>query len=141
MEDHRNSAERAAARPSTTGLVGDAFEQVTGLVRGEINLARAEVQESANKAAAAVGMLVGAVVLLLVALNVLAAALVAWLTETGMDAGWAALIVGGVLALVGAIMAFKGQSDLKASSLAPSRTMTSVRKDAETVKEATTHGR
>lgn len=118
---------REAAGTSTPGLVGDALSHVTSLVRGEMDLARAEIQENVNKAVAAIGMIVGALVLLLVALNVLAAALVAWLTETGLDAGWASLIVGGALALIAAIMAVSGKNKLKLASLAPTRTAKNAR--------------
>ena len=132
-----NSEQDTRTRSSTTGLVGDAFDHVTGLVRGEIDLARAELQENVSKAMTAIGMLVGAVVVVLVALNVLAAALTAALAETGLGAGWAALIVGGVLALIALMMALKGKNDLKLASLAPTRTAKNVRRDAESVREAT----
>ena len=130
-----------ASTGSTPGLVNEALSHVTGLVRGELDLVRAEVQENLNKAVTAIGMIVGAVVLILVALNVLAAALVAWLAELGLDAGWASLIVGGALAIIGAIMAASGKNKLKLASLAPTRTAKNVQRDAHTVKEATTHGR
>jgi hypothetical protein len=129
-----------ASSESTSVLVGDALDHATSLVRMEIDLLRAEVQEGTDKAAGAVGMLAGALLLVLVALNVLAAALVAWLAEAGLGAGWSALIVGGVLALIAIALAVKGQNDLKLSSLAPSRTARNVRRDMSSVKEATTHG-
>ena len=141
MAETTADTSRRPAGESTPGLLSDVMNHATGLVRGEIDLLRAEVQENMNKAAAAVGMLVAAVVLLLTALNVLAAALTAWLTETGMDAGWAALIVGGAFAIIGIVLALKGKNDLKLASLAPTRTSKNVQRDARTVTEATTHGR
>lgn len=84
---------------SPTELVGQALSQTSTLIREEVRLARAELTESATQAAVAVGLLVGAVVASLVSLNVLAAALVAGLTELGMAGGWAALIVGVSLAI------------------------------------------
>ena len=140
MADTMRDDNRKANGSSTSGLMGDALDHATGLVRKEIDLFRAELQEQTSKAATAVGMLAGAVVLALAALNVLAAALVAWITEAGLDAGWAALIVGGVLALIAIGLAMKGKNDLKLSSLAPTRTVKNVQRDADTVKEATTHG-
>ena len=121
---------------STPGLLNDVIAQISALVRGEMDLARAEVQENATKAAVAVGLIVGAIVLILAALNVLAAAVAAGLTELGIDAGWSALIVGGVLAVIALIMLMKGRNDLKASSLAPTRTTKNVRRDAHAVKES-----
>lgn len=120
---------------STGGLLSDALSHVSSLVRNEVDLARAEVSENATKAAVAIGMLVGAVVVALAALNVLTAALVAALTNAGLDAGWAALIVGVVLAAIAFFMMTKGTNDLKATSLAPTRTTKNVKRDAEAIKE------
>ena len=124
------------ATKSASSLVGDALESVSSLVRNEVDLARAEVQENLNRAAMAIGLLVGAVVAVLVALNVLAAALVAALVELGLDGGWAALIVGGVLAIIAFAMMAKGVNDLKLTSLAPSRTAKNIKRDAAAVKES-----
>ena len=120
---------------STPGLVSDVLTHVSNLVRKEVDLARTEVSENVTRAGVAIGLLVGALVIALVALNVLAAALVAALTAMGLDAGWAAIIVGGVLAIIAFAMVAKGLNDLKLSSLAPTRTAKNVQRDAETVKE------
>ncbi|KIN65854.1 DUF1469 domain containing protein [Sulfitobacter noctilucae] len=120
---------------SAGGLLNDALAHVSSLVRSEVDLARAEVNENLKSAGAAIGLIVGAVVVALSALNVLTAALVAALAEAGLEAGWAALIVGVLLALVAYGMANKGTNDLKLSSLAPSRTAKNVKRDAEAVKE------
>jgi uncharacterized membrane protein YqjE len=130
---------RSGGRESTPQLVGDALEHVTGMVRKEFDLFRAELQENMNKAFAAIAMIVIGIVVILVALNVLAAALVSWITASGLDAGWAALIVGGGLAVIGIGLAMKGKSDLQLANLAPTRSASNVRRDANTVKEATTN--
>lgn len=124
-----------ATRPSARSLVGDVLDHLTNLVRGEVNLARAEVSETLYTAGAALGMIAGGVVLAITALNVLAAALVSALTEWGLQAGWAALIVGLIFAVVAFVLARKGISDLSASSLAPRRTVRNVRRDANVVRE------
>ena len=121
---------------TASGLVGDALGHVSALVRNEVDLARAEVNENLKSAGVAIGLIVGAVVVALVALNVLVAAVVAGLTEAGLHGGWAALIVGVVLAGIAYAMAHKGTSDLKLSSLAPTRTAENLKRDAEAVKEA-----
>jgi hypothetical protein len=128
------SGQTTASR-STTGLFSDAVSQVTGLVRKEVDLARAEISESAAQAAVAIGLIAGGVVFVLVALNVLSAALVAGLAEMGVEAGWAALIVGIVYLVIAIILVRKGTTDLKAASLAPKRTAESVRRDAQALKE------
>lgn len=125
-----------ANNKGTATLVSDALSHVSALVRKEVDLARAEISQNLNRAVTAVGLLVGAVVAALVALNVLAAALVAGLTEAGIDAGWSALIVGVGLAIIAFALSAKGVNDLKASSLAPTRTAKNVQRDAQAVKEA-----
>lgn len=120
----------------TGGLLGDIFDQLGRLVRGEVDLLRAEVDQNVKQAFTAIGLLVAAVVILLVALNILAGALVVAIAEMGLAPGLAALIVGVALAVIAAIMAKKGQSDLKATSLAPTRTVQNVQRDGETVKKA-----
>jgi hypothetical protein len=120
---------------SAPGLLTEALTHVSNLVRKEIDLARAETSENLTRAATAIGFLAGALIVALVALNVLAAALAAALTELGLDAGWAALIVGGALALVALLMVSKGVKDLKLSSLAPTRTAKNVQRDTDVVKE------
>lgn len=121
---------------SASEILNDALSRISGLVRGEVDLARAEVNENLHKAAIAIGMIVGALVIALTALNVLSAALVAALTEAGIPGGWSALIVGVAFAIVAFLMLQKGKSDLKLSSLAPSRTAANVKRDAQTVKDS-----
>lgn len=124
--------------PNTTtgGLLSDALAHVSALVRSEFDLARAEVNENLKHAGVAIGMIIGAVVVALTALNVLSAALVAALTEAGLAAGWSALIVGLVFAIVAYALFKKGVGDLSLSSLAPTRTTKNVKRDAQAVKEA-----
>ncbi|MBB5721591.1 putative membrane protein YkvI [Loktanella ponticola] len=124
-----------APNKSTGGLLSDALAHVSSLVRSEVDLARAEVNENLKTAGMAIGFIVGALVVALTALNVLSAALVAALTEVGIAAGWSALIVGVIFALIAYAMLNKGTNDLKLSSLAPSRTAKNVKRDAQAVKE------
>ncbi|SFR11427.1 phage holin family protein [Poseidonocella sedimentorum] len=126
--------------PNSTGsLFGDAIKHISTLVRGEVDLARAEVDQNLRRAAGALGMLVGAVVISLTALNVLSAAVVSGLTEAGMDAGWAAFLVGLVLGAIAAGLIYKGSNDLKLSSLAPSRTAENIKRDTRALTGGTEH--
>lgn len=128
------------ADPRPTGtLLSDAVNQLTRLVRGEVALAKAEVAQNIKNAGLGLGLLVGAVVLSLVALNVLVLALVAALGEL-IGAGWAALVVGiAILALAG-LLAMRGLNALKPENLAPSRTVRNVQADAQTIKENVSNG-
>lgn len=130
---------RRSADTSMFGLLSDAFSQLAELFQGELDLARAEVQENLKRAVIAIGLVVTAVVLFLVALNVLAAALVTGIAELGLGAGWAALIVGGTFLIIGISMALMGKNKLMSASLAPTRTAKNLQRDAHTVKGATTH--
>lgn len=120
---------------STGGLLSDALSHVSSLVRNEVDLARAEVNENLQRAGVAIGLILGAVIVALTALNVLTAALVAALTEAGIPAGWSALLVGIGLAIIAYVMVNKGTNDLKLNSLAPTRTAKNVQRDADAVKE------
>ncbi len=121
---------------SASNLLSDALNNVSALVRKEVDLARAEISENISRAGVAIGLIAGAAIIALVALNVLAAALVVGLTEIGIDAGWSALIVGALLGLLAYLMINKGINDLKLTSLAPTRTVKNVQRDAAAVKEA-----
>ena len=128
------------ADPRPTGtLLSDAVNQLTRLVRGEVALAKAEVAQNIKSAGLGVGLLVGAVVLVFVALNVLVLALVAALGEL-IGAGWAALIVGIVLLAVAGLLAMRGLNALKPENIAPSRTVRNVQADAQTIKENVSNG-
>jgi Kef-type K+ transport system membrane component KefB len=83
----------------------------------------------------AIGAIAGGAILALAALLVLLQALVIALSELGIPPGWASLIVGVIVAAIAYFMIHKGTNDLKASSLAPSRTIDSLRSDAHMAKE------
>ena len=128
------------ADPRSTGsLLGDAINQLTRLVRGEIALAKAEVAQNVKSAGLGVGLLAGAAILALVALNVLAIALVGALANW-LGAGWAGLIVGVVILVVAGLLALRGLNALKPENLAPSRTVRNVQADAQTIKENVSNG-
>jgi hypothetical protein len=113
-------------------LISDLAREISTLFRKEGQLIRAELSEKASQIQVGVGSAAAGAIVLLVALNVLAAALVAALANV-VGAGWAALIVGVVLAVIGAILVKKGMSDM--SHLAPERTVNQVSQDAHLVKE------
>ena len=124
---------------STPDLISQAFQHLGNLVKGEINLARAELHDGIQTAVAGIAMMAGALVMVLVGLNVLAAAIVAGLTEMGLHPGWAAFIVGVLFLVAARILVLTGKKSLDPSILAPNRTARNVRRDAATIKEATTN--
>lgn len=109
-----------------SGMVGD----VQGLVRGEIQLARTELSESASHAAKGIGMLVAGAALALIAFVFLMLALVEVLDDA-MPRWAAAGVVALGLLLIAAILALVGKSQLSAQNLKPEQTIESLQEDKE----------
>lgn len=116
-------------------LVRDLANDVTALIRQEMTLARTEAQDKVQQTVVAVMAIVAGALIAFAALIILLDALVYGLTEAGLERWLAALIVGGVVALIGFLLVRKGQKDLSATRLAPERTAANVRKDINLVKE------
>lgn len=121
---------------STAELVRQASEQITTLVRDELQQAKAELAEKGRHAGMGIGLFGGAAVMLHYALGALLFAAGLGLAE--VMPGWAAaLVVAAVLLVVAGIEALVGKAQLKRSTpLIPDRTIDSVRADIETVKAA-----
>lgn len=122
-----------------TGLVGD----VTGLVRKEIDLAKTEASEKFSQAMTGVEALLAGAVFAIAAIGVLLSALVSGLavafvhwgmTETASHS-LAAVIVGVVVAIIAWAMMSNGLKALRANNLKLERSATSLRQDADIVKE------
>jgi drug/metabolite transporter (DMT)-like permease len=118
-------------------LFGDLTQSVSTLFRKEIELARTETSEKINQMLVAAGSIGAGAMLALAALLVLLQALVIALTELGLAPALSSLIVGGVVAIIAIVLIYKGMNDLKASKLAPARTVEALRRDAQMVKEHT----
>jgi xanthine/uracil permease len=120
---------------SVGALLRDLANDVTALIRQELMLARTETQDKLHQTIMAVVAMIAGALVAFAALIILLDALVYGLTEAGLQRWLAALIVGGVVAIIGFILVRKGQNDLSASRLAPDRTAANVRKDINLVKE------
>lgn len=120
---------------SLKDLLADLTESIATLFRKEIQLARAETSEKISQVGVAIGSIAGGAILALAALIVLLQALVIGITEAGVPAGWASLIVGVIVAIIAYVLIHKGTNDLKAGSLAPNRTVDSLKRDAQVAKE------
>lgn len=116
-------------------LLRDLASDSASLVQQEFALARAEAEAKLHQMImAAIELLVGALVAF-AALIILLDAGVYSLAEAGLQRWLAALIVGGVVAVIGLLLVRKGQNDLSATRLAPERTAANLRKDLDLVKE------
>lgn len=116
-------------------LLRDLANDVSSLVRQEITLAKTEAQDKVHQTVLAVVAMVAGGLMAFAALIILLDALVYGLVDAGLQRWLAALIVGGVVALIGFFLVRKGQNDLSASRLAPDRTVANVQKDLNLVKE------
>lgn len=126
---HETAQERHA-RPATRVLLRELAGEASALVRAEVALAKTEMRENVTEVKRGVASLVtgGAVLaaglLALVAFAILILAVV-------MPAWVAALIIGGGLAIAGAIMLAAGKSKVEPSALKPDRSMASLRRDKD----------
>lgn len=115
-------------------LVRDAMHQLGDMVRDEARLARAEMSEKWSQVVAAGGMVAGALAFGVGGIVLVLIAAAAALAE--VMATWAAsLLVGGLALLVALLLGAKAQANLKPRNLMPSRTMETVRTDAQFAKE------
>ena len=117
-------------------LVKDLSSQTSTLVRKEIELARAELQEKGKVAGKGAGLLGGAAVAGLLALGALTAALIAVLGEA-MPIWAAALIVMALWAVVAAVLAKAGQKALKRATPPAPQTVETVKEDIQWAKNPT----
>jgi hypothetical protein len=112
---------------SVGDLLGQVAQDLSTLMRQEIDLAKAEVKQEVTKTGKAAGMLGGAgfagyMVLLFGSIAAW------WGLANVMDQGWAALIVTAVWAVIGAVLVVVGRRRIQEVNPKPERTV-------ETVKE------
>jgi hypothetical protein len=119
-------------------LFSDLSRETTTLVRKEVQLAKAELTQSATEAARGIGMLVAGGAVAYAGLLFLLLAIVFGLIEAGWDAWLSALVVGLVVAAIGAILVLRARESLKPANLAPRRTVESLKEDQEWAKEQIT---
>jgi hypothetical protein len=127
--DHRPGDSR-----SVPELLGDLARSVPALVRQEAQLLRSEMSDKLTQVEVGLGSVVAGGILLFAALLILLQAIVIALTEI-MGPGWAALVVGLVVAVIGAVLLKKGADQMKVSNLMPERTTHQLKQDAELAKE------
>jgi len=118
MTAPQDQASSVTERPSIGDMLSEISADFTTLMRQEVELAKAEVQESAKRAGKGAGMLAGAGVA--GHMTLLFASLALWWAigdETGY--GWSALIVAAIWAVIAAILAATGRREIKSVPGAP----------------------
>jgi xanthine/uracil permease len=119
-------------------LFSDLSRETTTLVRQEVQLAKAELTQSATEAARGIGMLVAGGAVAYAGLLFLLLAIVYGLIDAGWDAWLSALVVGLVVVAIGAILVLRARESLKPANLAPRRTVETLKEDQEWAKEQIT---
>jgi hypothetical protein len=127
-------AGRDVSGVSVAALVGEVTQDLSTLMRQELELAKAEVKQEAVKTGKAAGMLGGAGFAGYLTLLFASIALW-WGLANVMDQGWAALIVAGLWALIGAVLFLVGRRRLQQVQLTPERTAETVKELPGTLKE------
>ena len=123
------------SRASLRDLVGEVADDARDLVRGEIALARAEVEQKVERVVTGVISLVGAMLLAYAGLIIVLIAAAQALARSVPD--WAAsLIIGSVVLVIGMVMALIARKALAPSAMLPKRTIRNVQADARVAKES-----
>jgi uncharacterized membrane protein len=119
-------------------LFGQLTQDMTLLVRQEIQLARTEMSEKISRVTAnllSVGA--GGFVAYLGGLALVGALILAIRDLANISLAWSALIVGAVLAIIGYVMLQRGLKELKRVDIAPRRTVETLKDDVQWAKEQT----
>lgn len=116
-------------------LFGDAVRETGELARKEFALFRGEITQNIQGMFLGLALILAAAVFAIAALIWLTQALVNWLAVLLQSQALAALIVGGGLALIALAFGLYGKSKISALSLAPTRTLRAVKRDAEVLSE------
>jgi uncharacterized membrane protein len=117
-------------------LFGQLSQDMTLLVRQEVQLARTEMSEKLSRLAAnLISVAAGGFVAYLGGLALVAAVILALRDLANISLAVSALIVGAVLAVIGWMMLQRGLKEMKRVDLAPRRTVETLKDDVQWAKE------
>ena len=127
-------------RRSLIGLFSDLWRETSRLIHAEVELASVEISEKVSDLGTGlVAILIGGAIMFagfLVLLLAAVAGVYLLLQAQTEHALWAApAIVGAAVVIAGAIAIAKGRSEFKAANLKPERTLRSLQRDAQLVRE------
>ncbi len=117
-------------------LVADATRDLSGLVRDELDLAKAELRDDVKLAVRGSTMFLVAGALALMAVFLLSFAAAYGIVALGLHPAWGFLIVGSVYILVAAILVFIGWRQVKKVH-APTRTIETTKESIAVLKGGT----
>ena len=134
MSDRFTTEQRDLRDASFGELFKQLSEETSTLIRQEMALARAELQEKGRTAGKGAGMFGGAGALGLLAAGALTAAIVLLLDKV-MAAWLAALIVAVVYGAIAAVLALRGKEEIqRATPPVPEQTLETTKEDVEWAK-------
>ena len=117
-------------------LFGQLSQDMTLLVRQEVQLARTEMTEKLSKLTTnLISVGTGGFVAYLGGLALMAALILAVRDLANISLAWSALIVGGILAIIGYVMLQRGLKELKRVELAPRRSVENIKDDVQSIKD------
>jgi drug/metabolite transporter (DMT)-like permease len=119
---------------SVKSLLAELANNMSKLIRQELQLVQVETSEKTSQALEGVFVIIGGLLLAFAALLILLQALVVGLSEF-MEPWLASLIVGVAVAVIAFALIKYGQSNLKASNLTPDRTIRVMREQKDMVME------
>ncbi|CAL9490852.1 hypothetical protein SUDANB95_03214 [Actinosynnema sp. ALI-1.44] len=117
-------------------LVGDLTQDLSRLLRQELELAKAEIRQEATKAGKATGMLAAAGFAGYMTAVLLSLAAVFGLAYL-IGLGWAALVVAVLWGIAGAVLYSAGRTRLRTVSPKPERTIETLKEDAAWLRHPT----
>jgi hypothetical protein len=122
--------------------LGDLFTELareTGtLVRQEVQLAKAELTQSATEAGRAIAFLLVGGAVAYAGVLFLLLAVVYGLIEAGTDPWLAAGLVGLIVVIIGGVLVMRARASLSAATAGPRRTVATLKEDTEWAKEQLT---
>jgi hypothetical protein len=117
-------------------LFGQLTQDMTPLVRQEIQLARVEMSDKISRVTTnVISVAAGGFVAYLGGLALVAALILAIRDLANISLAVSALIVGAVLAIIGYVMLQRGMKELKRVDLSPRRTVETLKDDVQWAKE------
>ena len=130
--DDRTPSERQAAANSVGELLSEVSRDISTLMRQEVDLAKAELKESASRAGKGAGLFGGAGVAGILALVFVSVALW-WALGYLMGNAWSALIVAAIWGVVALVLTLVGKREIESISGMP-KTLDTLKEIPETLK-------
>jgi hypothetical protein len=124
--------------PSMASLLGGIVSDIQTLIRQEIALAKTEMMREWDKAKTAAGSMAAGAAVLALGGVLLGIAVVCVLHEVALLPWWASfLLVGGVLAVLGAVMYYTGRNKAAEVHVIPPQTAETMRENVQWIRNQT----